>query len=132
MSQVHDNIILSYEVDLQNDLIRLHTRYDYEQKQEATEIIFTGVLTHLFEHQLKGSIIFDIGESDISSFIKDNNALLLINQIYSWPKMYNTLDELEKDLVKERYKYIILMSSYGMNGWVLAKNYEINTRTIDK
>lgn len=76
MSKVHDNVILAYEVDLQHDQIILHTTYEGGSTREETNIVFKDVLNHRFEHQLKGSIILDIVESDISHFIKDNLKIL--------------------------------------------------------
>lgn len=54
MSNVHDNEMLSYKVDLQNDEITIHTKYD---DTEETDIVFTDVFCHMFEQQLNGSII---------------------------------------------------------------------------
>ena len=131
MSMVHDNEILSYEVDLQNDQIKIHTKYEGKQILEETDIIFTDVLNHLFEQQLKGSIILDICESEIDLFIQENTELLIKNKNYGWPMYFESIDDIKRTLLEGNYKYIILMSSYGMNGWVLAKNYEIVTREIN-
>ncbi|MCY9516197.1 hypothetical protein [Paenibacillus apiarius] len=130
MWMVHDNVIFSYEVDLQNDQITIHTKYDDSRLVEETDIVFTDVFNHSFEQQLKGSIILDIIESNIEQFIKDNSELLEKNKKYCWPMIFESIDEIEKTIIEGRYKYIILMSSYGMNGWVLAKNFEIITRKI--
>ncbi|WNR45381.1 hypothetical protein [Paenibacillus roseipurpureus] len=89
------------------------------------------MFNHFFEHQLKGSIILDIYESDIPKFIKENSELLRQHESYGWPVMYDSIDEMEQILIEGGYKYIILMSSYGLNGWVLAKNFEIITRKIE-
>lgn len=132
MSMVHDNEVLSYFVDLRNDQIRIQTIYEGKEQVEETEIVFNNVLAHFFEHHLKGSIIFDICESEISSFIKGNLDLLIKNKCYCWPMDFNSIDELEIELKKEGYKYINLMSSYGMNGWVLAKDYELVIREVLK
>ncbi|WP_339322100.1 hypothetical protein [Paenibacillus sp. FSL W8-0194] len=125
---VHDHTILSYQVDFQKDIIAIHTVHEGKENLEEADIIFNGVFNHFFEHHLKDSIILDICESDLSSFIKENSELILRGQNYGWPTTFNSLDEVEKELVQEGYKYFILMSSYGMNGWVLAKSYEIITR----
>lgn len=130
MSRVHDYEILSYEVDLQNDQIIIHTKYEdtISNSAELTDIIFTDVFNHYFEHQLKGSIILDFCESEISRFIIRNSEQLRKNKNYGWPMMFDSVDQVEETLVNGGYKYIVLMSSYGMNGWVLAKNFEIITR----
>lgn len=128
MSMVHDNVILAYEVDLQHDQIILHTTYEGGSTREETNIVFKDVLNHRFEHQLKGSIILDIVESDISHFIKDNLKILEESKNYGWPIRYHSISELEKKITDESYKYIEIMSSYGLSGWVLAKSYEVNIK----
>ncbi|MMZ68192.1 hypothetical protein D1872_308460 [compost metagenome] len=85
-------------------------------------------MNHRFEHQLKDSIILDIVESDISHFIKDNLKILEESKNYGWPIRYDSISELEKKITDESYKYIEIMSSYGLSGWVLAKGYEVNVK----
>ena len=130
MPSVHDNVILSYRVDLQNDQIIIYTEYDNSRIVKETDIIFTDVFGHRFEQPLKGSIILCISESPISSFVEGNSELLLKSKDYGWPAMFESLEELQQVLIEGDYKYIDLMSSYGMNGWVVAKNYEYVTRVI--
>lgn len=38
---------------------------------------------------------------------------------------YESIDELKELLIKEQYKCYIISSSYGFNGWVLAKEMSI-------
>lgn len=130
MSIVHDNEIISYEVDFQKEHIKIHTRYQNADMKEEIDILFVDVISHMFEHQLKGSIILDICESGIDHFIKDNKELLMKNHEYCWPLPFKSIEDLKIKLTEENYKYIILMSSYGMNGWVLAKNYKIITKVV--
>ncbi|NSB88670.1 hypothetical protein FHX95_002063 [Clostridium saccharobutylicum] len=35
------------------------------------------------------------------------------------------MEELTKELLKEKYYYYVILSSYGLEGWILAKNYEV-------
>lgn len=123
---IHDNVILSYEVNLQNDQIVIHTLKEAESK--AIDIVFTDVFSHHFEHQLKGSIILALTEWDIPSFINGNAEMLQKGKSYGWPTRYESIDELQKELMEGKYRYISLLSSYGMNGWILAKHVEIVTR----
>lgn len=130
MSQVHDNEILSYEVNYEAEQIIMHTRYDSRQLLEHTDIVFSGVLCHWFEGELPGSIILDINANGIPSFIKENTELLNKQKNYGWPKMYDTLEELESTLTAEQYQYFVISSSYGLNGWVVAKSCDIDVRVI--
>jgi len=128
MSWVHDNEIISYEVNLKNDKIVVHTFYEKDNQTEFTDIIFEGVISHLFEHPLKGSIILDIQDYNIQLFLKENKELLAKNKNHGWPLMYNDIEELERKLSQEHFKYIVIYSSYGLNGWVLAKDYKIDVK----
>ncbi|EQC2365061.1 hypothetical protein ACY3ET_000062 [Listeria monocytogenes] len=49
---MHDNIIKSYQVDFENEQLRLRTEYSYGDKvNENTDIIFESYLAHLFENE---------------------------------------------------------------------------------
>lgn len=124
MPSVHDNKILSYSVDLQNDELTIHTQSD-STAADRIDIIFTGVFNHFFEQPLKGSIILAITESPIEHFIQENEELLNRNKGYCWPIVFDSADQIETVLIKGAYKYITLLSSYGLNGWVLARDMEI-------
>ncbi|WP_327195502.1 hypothetical protein [Paenibacillus alvei] len=125
MSLVHDNEIISYEVNLKKNRIVLYTEYENSNIIENTKIYFYDVLAHFFETQLPGSIIFDIDNYDIHHFIEDNKEILEEQKNYGWPMDYSTINELEEKLMREQYEYFAISSSYGLNGWVLAKKYEI-------
>lgn len=123
MSNIHDNEIVSYEVDLKNHKIIIHS-IQYPSAI-LTEIIFFEVLAHLFETQLEGSIIFDVNKYEVGNFFKDNSGLLEKQKSFCWPMQYDTIEELKEKLIEEQYAYYVISSSYGLNGWVLAKQYEI-------
>lgn len=125
MSKIHDNEIISYEVDLKNQKIIIHTENPYSELIKNADIIFSDVLAHFFKTELSGSIIFDIDKYDIIQFLKDNSDLLKTEKNYGWPIDYNTIEELTERLLKDQYSYYVISSSYGLNGWVLAKSYVI-------
>lgn len=125
MPKIHDNEIISYEVDLKNQKIIMHTEYYDSKFIERICIVFSDVLVHFFENELSGSIIFDIEEYSLNQFVKDNSKLLEKQKNYCWPMDYDTIKELTENLLKEQFSYYVISSSYGLGGWVLAKNYEI-------
>ncbi|WP_175537607.1 hypothetical protein, partial [Mycobacterium tuberculosis] len=89
-------------------------------------ISFFGVMAHLFEDEMPGSIILDIGEYPVSLFIEQNKNLLNERKNYCWPRYYKDINELQKLLVNEGYVYYIISSSFGLNGWILAKKIKVN------
>ncbi|MCU6711560.1 hypothetical protein M6D81_22955 [Paenibacillus sp. J5C_2022] len=122
MKSVHDNVVISYEVNLRDRYIEINTETD---KDIEVKIKFYDVMAHLFEDHLYGSILFDIERYEIDSFLKGNKEILEKRKPYCWPTYYESLDELRELLIKDEYKYYVIGSSYGFNGWVLAKKIEI-------
>lgn len=125
MINIHDNEIVSYKVDLKNQKIIIYTEDNYLKLIKSIDIIFSDVLVHFFENQLNGSVIFDIEEYHINQFVNENSELLKKQKKYGWPIDYNTIEELIEKLLKGKYCYYVISSSYGLSGWVLAKKYEI-------
>ena len=113
------------------DVCKNITIYDHEvqsldeHENEYIDIVFYNVLVHFFENQLSHSIIFDICKYDVNKFIKDNNQLLNKRKNYCWPIDYDNIEELISTLEKEEYNYYIISSSYGLEGWVLAKKVKL-------
>ncbi|MDK8182677.1 hypothetical protein [Paenibacillus sp. UMB4589-SE434] len=123
MLTIHDNEIISYVVNLKKHKIVLHT-VQYPS-QTLIDIVFDDVLAHLFETQLEDSIILDITKYELHHFSRENRELLEKQKNYCWPMDYHTIEELIDKLVKEQYGFYVLSSSYGLNGWVLAKEYKV-------
>ncbi|PAV28916.1 hypothetical protein CIL05_14935 [Virgibacillus profundi] len=123
MLSVHDNKIISYNVNLKNKVIKLQTQ---SEEGKLINIVFSDVLTHVFEDQLYGSIILDIEKQDLEQFFYKYKDLLEDKKAYCWPIDYNESTELERKLIEEKYAYYIIFASYGLNGWVLAKKLDIS------
>ncbi|WP_426451952.1 hypothetical protein ACP26L_07700 [Paenibacillus sp. S-38] len=124
MISIHDNEITSYQVDLKNHRIIVYT--EAPSNSELVEVSFEGVLAHRFEAQLEGSIILDIQEYGLKGFFEDNKELLEKQKDYCWPLHYDSIDELSVRLTTEGYLYYVIYSSYGLNGWIVAKQYAVN------
>jgi hypothetical protein len=99
---------------------------------EGCDIIFEGVLCHLFQYPLPGSIILNINEYELEHFYADEEILNLLERgrNQSWPLHYNDIMDLKSKISRELYKYIVIQSAYGFSGWVLAKNYSIRVNRI--
>ncbi|MFC5452331.1 hypothetical protein [Paenibacillus aestuarii] len=121
MISVHDNEVVSYEVNLKDHYIVINTEY----REIEVKIRFTEVMAHLFEDHLHGSILLDIDNHEIDQFIEGNIEILEKHKPYCWPAYYKTISELREKLIKEQYKYYVIYSSYGFNGWVIAKDIQI-------
>jgi len=131
MSWVHDNIILSYNVDFKSEVLVIKTEYHVREICEDTDVIFTGFLTHDFKHVMKGSMILDIEEYPLDRFLEESRELLEENKNCLWPfPVFDICKEKYKEKVTDyiqtnQYKVFLIYSSMGLNGWVLAKQMDI-------
>lgn len=121
MNSVHDNEVISYEVNLKNEYIVVHT----ENKDETVKIKFYNVIAHLFEDHLCGSIILDITDYAINRFVDESLEFFDKHKPYGWPISYESIDDLKEVLIGDQYKCYVITASYGFNGWVLAKELSI-------
>lgn len=128
MSEIHDNIIKSYYVDLENLKIKFYTEFLENNIKENTEIEFCNSMAHLFRNELSGSIIFDIEIGELEDFINDNQLILENEKKYGWPFWYKNIDELLEILIKNKQNYYIISTSYGLYGWILAEKMDISIK----
>lgn len=124
MDNIHDNIVASYEVNLKERKLIIRTEYDYENENRCVDILFLDVLAHYFENELSNSIILDIIESDVQRFLGDNRNMLMQRKNSCWPVDYDTVEQLSETLQADKYSYYVIQSSYGLRGWVLARQFE--------
>lgn len=126
MKSVHDYVIYKYEVLSNENRIVFHTTYKDFSKSDNATIEFEGVIGHFFEHSLAGNIIFDITASDdLATFYKDYEKDLLDYFKYGLPLEADTLNSFVKEMEKKRLKAFEISSSYGLSGWVIAKNCKV-------
>ena len=121
IDSVHDNTIKSYQVDLEEGKIVLTT-----SRSDAEDVVveFSGVMAHYFESPIRNSMILDIDEQSIDTFVLRNKFVLEKFLNYGWPMICKDLEELEKFLIENSYRYYVIYASYGLNGWVLSKEVE--------
>jgi hypothetical protein len=123
---VHDNFIVSYEVRCEAREIRLHTEYRDRDPFEYTDVIFSGVEAYYFEGDNFCNIVMDINEGSVSNILTKNAAMFDNGKKYRWPGSWNTSSEAARVYLAERkVRAYLIYSSYGMGGWVLAKNMEM-------
>lgn len=120
---MHDDIIISYSMDFKNKKMEMHTYNNLLKCKSRIE--FEGILTHFFTGSLNVNQILDIDEWSINAFIEENEEYLKEMKRYCWPIKYQNLQDLSDYLIINKYKYIKIVSAYGMFGWVLAKDFQI-------
>jgi archaellum component FlaF (FlaF/FlaG flagellin family) len=126
--EMHDNVIKSYCVDLENQKIVINTEYVHNNKTEITDIAFYNVTGHLFLNVTKNSILFDIINLPLEYFVEENKEILKDQENYGFPFDYTNDEELIEILNKNKQKYFEINSSYGLYGGIIAEEMKIIAR----
>ena len=72
---VHDNLLISYEVQCEARTITLHTEYRVKNKPtEFTNVIFTGVQAYRFQNDAFGNIILGLETVTVETFLEQYGA----------------------------------------------------------
>jgi len=120
---VHDNRIIAYSVFAAEKRIVIQTEFCDRKPHELTNIVFDDVLAYHFENDLFGTIIFDVQEMDLSKLLKECSAMFDYGWRYGWPRGWDkNKEEIEVFVRRMNMRAFVLSASYGMTGWVLAKD----------
>ena len=121
---VHDNVIYAYSVSCEERVLILHTAFRDREPQELTDIVFHDVVAHHFEHVLEGNILFDVEDMEVAALVRDNTNVFADSWRYGWPAIEyrGDLDTLVRALQGAGIHAYAISSSYGLSGWVLARN----------
>jgi len=119
---VHDNIITSYNVDFESEILTIKTQY--YSAHERTDVIFEGYLTHIFHGVMSNSMLFGIEEYPLDIFLRDEQQILSELKNCSWPITYKNEKELINYLQNNNYKTFSITATLGLYGWVLAKQMD--------
>lgn len=124
---VHDNLLVSYEVQCERRVITLRTEYREANKtKEFTNVVFKGVEAYHFQNDAFGNIIFDVAEVPTERFLKDFGSE--VSELYRYsarPEWASNLASAPELLDGQGIKGYVLSSSYGLGGWILAKEMSI-------
>lgn len=100
-------------------MIRLYLR-EHHGEDHAT-LIFSGVVGHLLEHALAGNIVLDLGEIDSTTFYTREKQGLKRYQKYGLHLDATSLHSFLSDLAKRNLTCYELSTSYGLSGWIIAR-----------
>jgi hypothetical protein len=128
----HDDYLVGYEVDCEAREINLHIKPVAEQSGRST-VLFTGVETYHFENDAFGNIIFDLETVALEGFVSEYRAELaesfrMSGALGTWG---SDLDDARRFLSEKGVQAFVLSSSYGLSGWLLAREASVvprNTR----
>lgn len=125
---IHDNLLVSYEVQCERRTITLRTEYRVEgEPREFTNVVLDGVQAYHFENDAFGNIILDVADVTVEQFLTEYGAE--ISELYrmtgSPGKWVENLDSAPGYLRGQGIRAFILYSSIGLSGWILAENISI-------
>lgn len=126
---IHDNNVISYEVHCEARTIVLRTEYRVKNEPtEFTNLIFKGVQGYCFENDAFGNIILDLDTVTIEQLLAEYGTT--ISESYRMagaPGPWAGDLETAPGLLREQgLQGFILSSSYGLSGWVLAREVSIS------
>jgi hypothetical protein len=132
LPSLHDDFLVSYEVNCETRQIKLHAKRDprvpagNEERTNHT-IVFDGVEGYQFENDNFANIIFSLDAVPVERILA-----IYGSQIASSFRMAGAPDSWAADLssapqllTAKGVQGFILSSSYGLSGWVLAKEASV-------
>jgi hypothetical protein len=120
----HDDYLISYEVNCEARRIRLSVRRpEWKTELGVRIIVFNGVEGYRFENDAFGNIIFSLEAVSIESFLSEycpeiRESYRLAGAPGPWAA---DLDSAYDVLAAKGVQAFVLSSSYGLSGWILAK-----------
>jgi len=125
---VHDNLLISYEVQCEARTIILRTEYRVKNEPtEFTNVMFKDVQGYHFENDAFGNIIFGFKTVPVEEFLaeygpKISESFRAAGSPGPWAASLGTAS----GYLRERgIQAFILSSSYGLDGWVLAREMSV-------
>jgi hypothetical protein len=128
LPSLHDDFLVSYEVNCEMRQIKLYAKRDtrgqtVNENQTTRVIIFNGVEAYQFENDAFGNIIFSLEAVPVEQLIAKHES-----RIAEWYRMAGAPGSWAADLASAAQALtamgiqgFILSASYGLSGWILAK-----------
>jgi hypothetical protein len=125
---VHDNELISYEVQCEARTIIVRTEFRVKDKpREFTNVIFSGVQGYHFENDAFGNIIFGFETVPVEQFLTEyaseiSESYRMAGAPGPWAANLETASAYLRELGIQGF---ILSSSCGLDGWVLAQEMSV-------
>ena len=127
LPSLHDDFVVSYEVNCEARQIKLHTKPDSrdpaKREQRPRTIVFNGVEGYQFEGDAFGNIIYSLAAVTIERvFAEYGSGIAESYRMAGAPGPWAAdLASAAQVLAAKGVQGFVLSSSYGLSGWVLAK-----------
>jgi len=128
LPSLHDDFIVSYEVNCEARQIKLVAKRDTRRPPTSEEpttrvIIFNGVEGYQFENDAFGNIIYSLDTIPVEQlFARFGSQIAESYRTAGAPGSWAAdIASGAQTLIAKGVRGFILSSSYGLSGWVLAK-----------
>jgi hypothetical protein len=128
----HDNFLVSYEVNCEARQIKMRAKRDprvpaLNEDRTSRTIVFNGVEGYQFENDNFGNIIFSLEAVSVEQILADYGSQIaesyrMAGAPNSWAADLSSAPQV---LAAKGVQGFVLSSSYGLSGWVLAKEAEV-------
>lgn len=128
---LHDYHLIGYAVDGKARRIVLRTEWAYPgTPYERRDVVFDGVEAYSFRYDCFANIVFDICDQPLDEAIEAHWREFEAGHMASgWPRFWQGDESKTREkiaaLVAGGAKWFALISSYGMEGWVLCHSIEM-------
>jgi hypothetical protein len=123
---VHDNDVAGLTVSCEDRAVVLHTIFRGKEPHERTDIIFSGVEAYYLTGDNMHSILFDVVVTPIDKLLQDFSAEFEDGIQHFWPGPWNkSVQSCRDHFKKHECGGWRIASSYGMDGFVIAKSMEL-------
>ena len=126
MLPIHDHTLNGYEVDAVAQTIVLHTVYPHSDPPLRTDVRFRDVRDHYFPFPRLPSILFEIEPAGSESVIREHRSQINEgHRLIGWPSFYaGTVEAMVRGIEQTGHQFYVIESSFGLDGWVLAKDVQ--------
>ncbi len=125
----HDDFLVSYEVNCETRQIKIRAKRDPRipavsgERRTSRTIVFNGVEGYQFENDNFGNIIFSLEAVSIEQILAGYGSQIaesyrMAGAPNSWAADLSSAPQV---LAAKGVQGFVLSSSYGLSGWVLAK-----------
>jgi hypothetical protein len=128
LPSLHDDFLVSYEVNCETRQIKIRAKRDpripaVSEERTSRTIVFNGVEGYQFENDNFGNIIFSLEAVSIEQILAGYGSQIaesyrMAGAPNSWAADLSSAPQV---LAAKGVQGFVLSSSYGLSGWVLAK-----------
>jgi hypothetical protein len=121
----HDYHLTAYTVDGENGRISFQLVWPYRTETDVRRatVIFSGVVGHFFAHDLGVSIVLAFEERPIVESLEKYLNQFEEGEKWGWPPFWRgNVESTVPYLEEQRVRFFEISTSYGLSGWVCAKD----------